>query len=210
MNELMALKQGYSLLQDYWLLTVFVLGWFLRNAVKKWVDTKLDLAVTKQAEAIKHKFMAEMEALKLSYSSQLEETKLKIEIRKAAAIEVAKQRIEAYQRIERLLGEAGRTAHIFLTLEPARRADLVPRTEVITKLHAASEAVSEKQLLIPDNDVREFHTLISSMNDLCATHEQANTSLDETDEAIVELALQVRAFKQRLRELLAAVANEVQ
>lgn len=210
MSELVALKSAYQLLQDYWLLTVFVLAWFLRHAVQKWVEAKLNVAVTKEAEAIKHQFLAEMEALKLTYSSQLEETKLKIEIRKAAAIEVAKQRIEAYQKIERLLGAAGRSAHIFLTLEPQRRADLMPRTEVITNLHAASEAVSEKQLLVPDEDVKAFHALISDMNDLCAAHEQANTTLTETDAAIDDMAKRVRAFKQRLRELLASVAAEIQ
>ena len=199
-----SIKTIIFLLQNYWLLTILVLGWFLRNTIKSWVDSHLTIEVNRYNEAEKEKATHRLEWIKNQYSGDLEEAKLRIEIRKAIALELAKQRFEAYKELEVAFGVAGLAARQFLAYGEPRRSEISTTADVFSKLSAASSVVSERQILLPAKFASDLRELVAFLGNMVIQHR--DTGLAASELVVSSVDLSIKDIKKELRALLEATA----
>lgn len=199
-----SIKTIIFLLQNYWLLTIIVLGWFLRNTIKSWVDSRLTIEVNRFNEAEKEKATHRLEWIKSQYSGELEEAKLRIEIRKAIALELAKQRFEAYKELEIAFGVAGLAVRQFLAYGEPRRSEISTAADVFVKLTAASSVVSERQILLPAKFASDLRELVAFLGSMVIQHRDSGVAA--SDLVVSSVDLSVKDIKRELRALLEATA----
>lgn len=133
------LHDGIATVQDYWFVVLLALLWFARNAIRSWVDSRLKIEVDARAKAVEAELLTKIELLKASLSSEMEEFKIKVEVRKAVALELVQKRVSAFMHASKSVDQATIAVCTYLAINPESRVGTMDPISIIDSLHAWME-----------------------------------------------------------------------
>lgn len=133
------IHDGIATVQDYWFVVLLALVWFARNAIRSWIDSRLKMEVDARAKAVEAEVLTKIELLKASLSSDMEEFKVKVEVRKAVALELVQKRVSAFMHASKSVDQATNKVCAFLALDPPSRVGTMDPVAIIDSLHAWME-----------------------------------------------------------------------